>query len=122
MNELHEIYEMATLHPKEHGIGVDVKLNILQPGDKKLPHEPRVKVIKKGVDTDFSIELNANADKMRSIGDYKDLMTTKEYNLLMTEVKRYREAFLAFWHDPTMSVTELQDLMKKVDAGEPLTE
>jgi hypothetical protein len=115
VDELLGIYEMATLHPREHGFGLDVKLNILQPGDKKLPHEPRVKVLKKGHDADFSIMLSEDPDKMQLIDEYEGIISTKEYNKLFADVQKYRMPFLAFWRDSNMSVLELRELMAAVD-------
>jgi hypothetical protein len=37
------IYEMATLGPKDHNLGVDIKLHILQLGDRTIQHGPRTK-------------------------------------------------------------------------------
>lgn len=116
--EIKDIFEMATLDPSDHGFGINIKLNILQPGDKKLPHEPCVKCFKRGAEHDFSIELNEEPAKMRLIGDYSEVITTKEFNKLFEAVKKYRIPFLNMWFDSQMGFGELREQMAKVDAGE----
>jgi hypothetical protein len=64
------LYEMATLGPKDHKLGIDIKLHILQPGQHKLSHGPRVKCFKSGSDKDFSISLNEDETKMFLVGEY----------------------------------------------------
>lgn len=117
LNELFMIYEMSTVGPKVHRFGIDIKLHILQPGDKQLPHGPRVKCIKRENNSNFSITLNENADKMECIGDYKELLSTKEFNLLFEKIKKYRIPFLNIWYDPIFDQDELRDQMDKIDLG-----
>jgi len=62
------IFEMATLSPKDHNLGVDIKLHILQPGDKQLSHGPIIKCLKSNNDKNFSISLNV--DKHKNDGSY----------------------------------------------------
>ncbi len=51
------LFEMSTIGPKTHEFGVDIKLNILQPGKYNLSHGPRVKCIKSNVESNFLISL-----------------------------------------------------------------
>jgi len=107
------ILEFATIGPKSHKFGVDVKLHIMQPGDKKLQHAPRVKIIKKGVNGDMSIRI----DNQEVIGDYTKFMTSKELKIIKSKIVHYKNAFLNFWNDPDMDSDEFLDMFSQIDRG-----
>ena len=44
------IFEMSNLNDRHHGLSKDIKLNVLQPGDKQIKHGLRVKVMKSSHD------------------------------------------------------------------------
>jgi hypothetical protein len=106
------ILEFANMSPAMHNFGVDVKLYIFQPGDKQLSHGPRIKVFKPKVSGDFSITLE---EQPRVIGDYKNIVTTSELNKLITNIKKYRTAFIQFWNDSQMDTNELINLFQQID-------
>ena len=106
------ILEFANLSSKEHNFGVDVRLHVMQPADKLLKHAPRVKVYKKGESGSFSISLT---DNPKVIGTC--FLSQKELNILLKNIKKYKNAFLEFWNDSDMSTNELTDLFRQIDQG-----
>lgn len=111
------ICEMSNINPKDHNLGIDIKLHILQPGNKQLQHGPRIKCIKRNSNFDFSISLNVDVNKIMLIGDYAPLISTKEYNILLNYIKKYRIPFLNMWYDPYMDQHELFSQMEELDGG-----
>lgn len=105
------LFEMANIGPKTHKFGIDVKLNILQPGDRKISHGPRIKVFRG--DKDFSITLNKDASKMKIVG--KSFLSPKETKTVLTKVSKYRNAFLNFWNNQQMTTDELREEMDAID-------
>lgn len=112
--------DMANISSDEHGFGIDVILNIMQPGERKYKHGPRIKVFKKDPDTNFSIALSKDSDDLEVIGDPIKVLRRKDLPLLLKNIKKYKNAFLMFWYDRTMSSSGLQTLMRKIDKGESL--
>jgi hypothetical protein len=120
LNNLTEDFlcEMASFSPKQHGFGVDIKINIMQPADKYLPHGPRVKCYKSGINGDFSISLNIDPDKIKVMeGDYTKFLSTKEVNLLIKKIIKYRIVLLNLWLNPRMTGTDAEDEFRQVDSG-----
>jgi len=113
------IFEMATIGPQAHKLGVNLKMHILQPGRKQPPHGPRVKFFTKGMETSgFSISLNEDPQKIRLVaGDYMAFLTESQFNALLEKVRKYRIPFLNMWNDPEMTQDELIEQMQDVDAG-----
>jgi len=105
------ILEFANISPKDHKFGVDVKLHLMQPG-KKLQHGPRMKIYRKGIQGDFSISIN---DNPKVIGNWNNFVSKRELNLLITNVKFYKESLLKFWNDSRMDTNELINLMRNQD-------
>lgn len=113
-----EIFEFANLSPKEHGFDVDIKLRLLQPGDRKLPHGPRVRFFKKDPKVGFSITLDHNPEKIKLVSGHRPLVSRSDLNKLIRNVIKYREVFLKFWNDPGMTTGELRKIMYKIDDDE----
>lgn len=112
------LFEMANINPKVHQFGINIKLNIMQPGKIiKLSHGPRVKCFTNNSNSDFSISLNVDEDKMQVIGDYKELISTKEFNILFSLIKKYRIAFLNMWYNPKMDSYEWKEQADQIDLG-----
>lgn len=111
---------MANLGPEDHNFGVDVKLNLLQPGDRPFAHGPRVKVFREDPQINFSISLNPNPKKMKVIANPDPVIRGRNLAVLLRKVQKYRFAFLLFWYTQGMTISELHGLMQRVDAGEDL--
>lgn len=112
------VFEMATVDPDKHKLGVALKINIPQPGDKMFPHGPRIKFFK-NKNISFSISVNKDPGKIEWVdGDYTKLVSLRTLNRLIEQVKKYRVAFLNMWHDPAMSQDDLLAQMKAIDEGE----
>ena len=107
------LYSMANVPAKIHKLGVDVKLHLYQPGNKKIPHAPRVKVFRKSLEDGFSVILDKDLTKMKV--KRKPFLKEKEFKKVVDGIKKYRIPFLMMWHDETMDVFELRSLMDKVD-------
>ena len=105
------MFEMANLGPNMHKFGVTVKLNLPQPGDKKYPHGPRIKVFHGTAE--YFIRLNHDPSKMIIEGDV--FLNNREAKIVYDLVVKFREPFLTFWHDSKMTTDELRDLMKEID-------
>jgi len=58
-----------------------------------------------------------NIKMMEVIGNYKDLLSTKDFNKLFELVKFYRIPFLNMWYDSYMSFNELKNEMDQLDKG-----
>lgn len=115
--KIEPIYEMATINPDKHKLGVALKINIPQPGDKMYPHGPRIKFFK-NKQTHFSISINKDPEKMEWVdGDYAKMVSVRTLNRLIERVKKYRIPFLNMWHDPAMSQDDLLAQMKMVNEG-----
>jgi len=108
-----QILEFANMSAKMHNFGVDVKLHVMQP-NKKLQHGPRVKIFKPNAEGSFTITLEENP---RVIGNYKNIVSKSELNILLSKIKKYRNAFIQFWNDDGMDTNELQDLFRQIDMG-----
>jgi len=106
------IFEMATLSPKEHKFGINVKIHILQPGDKKLPHGPRLKILKNNTEL-FVITL-PKIGEPEIIGNTQELKK-QDVSILLSTAKQYREAFVRFWFDSYMSVDELMNFVDSIN-------
>ena len=116
------IFEMANIGPRLHRFGVDVTMNLLQPGGNRLSHGPRAKFFKKGVDGDFSIALSEDPKKIRIVaGSFKGIVTQNEANRLVEKVRKYRIPLLNFWYDSAMNSDELSEQLEMIDRGEDVT-
>jgi hypothetical protein len=115
LKEDENIFEMATLHPNEHKFGVNVKIHILQPGDKRLPHGPRLKIFSQK-DVVFIITLPKDVRDIRVIGDTAKLKP-KDVEILLDVASFYKEAFVTFWCNPLMSVSELMLFIKSINVN-----
>jgi len=119
MDNIEIIMNMANIDPRSHKLGVNLKMHILQPGNKKIQHGPRVKFFKKGLEfSGFSISLNEDVEKIKFIsGSYKLLINATELNSLIEKIQKYRIPLLNMWNDPDMTQDELLDQMKLIDQG-----
>jgi hypothetical protein len=108
------ILEFANLDPTMHQMDVDIVLHIMQPGDKQLKHGPRLKFFKKGSSETFSITVSNNP---KIIGNWKELVSKRELNVLIENTKRFKVPFLNFWYDSMMTVGELIEQIHKVKDG-----
>jgi hypothetical protein len=111
------IEEFANIGPRSHKWGVDVKLHLMQPEDKKLQHAPRIKVFRgswTNYGENFTITLT---EKPFIVGDYKKVVTSREMKMLMNNVVKYRIPLLNFWYDSHRDLDELRDQMDIIDAG-----
>tara|TARA_B100000315_G_C14590513_1_gene595499 strand:+ start:1919 stop:2296 length:378 start_codon:yes stop_codon:yes gene_type:complete len=115
IHDSEDIFEMATFRPDDIGIPVNVKLNILQPGDKKLQHGPRIKVMHISDKEKFSIILSSDDEEIEVVKGHKSFLKKKDEKILLEFIKKYKNAFLKFWFDPNMSVGELKDEMSKYE-------
>lgn len=111
INEIECLIEMSNIGPRTHRFGVDIKLNILQPGDRKIQHGPRVKIFR-GSD-EYYITLNKDKSKMKVGGNV--FLNKKDANIVFKNVVKYRNDFLKFWNDKEMTSDELRDLMDSTD-------
>lgn len=113
-NEDNLILEFANIAPRDHRFGVEVNLHVMQPGDKQLEHEPRIKVYTGSWQSgpNFTITLEENP---RVIGDSSNVVDGKQLKILVQNVKKYRSAFISFWNDSGMTTAELKDLMDKIN-------
>ena len=88
---------------------------MFQNSDKKLKHWARIKVYKNDNSGSFTIKVSDNPEV---IGDYSKIVTTKELNLLIEKVKKYKIPLLNFWNNiGDMVVDDLLDQMKQIDDG-----
>lgn len=111
------VFEMANIPERIHRLGMAIKLNVAQPGDRQYPHGPRVKVFKNDIKVSFEITLDKTPEKMKLVGDYSILLNRGQYTKLLAFVKRYRMPLLNLWHHQEMDVDEFEAQMKAVDAG-----
>lgn len=109
-NEL--ILEFANLEPEEHNFGSNLKMHVMQPGDRKLQHGPRVKFFNN--EHEFSVSISKNLDDIKVIGDYTKLITTRELNKIRINVHKYHIPLLTFWNDPKMTTKALLKMMEEV--------
>lgn len=117
-DDYENIYEMANIPPSVHNFGINVKLNVIQPGNKKIKHGPRIKIFKRVPSDGFAIILNKEKNKIRLDPDNKKesiFLKGKELRLLITNIKKYRTPLLKLWNDPGMDIIELRRLMDKID-------
>lgn len=109
--------EMANIPPQLHGFGVEVKLQLFQPG--KITHAQRVRVFRGDPNKDdqcFVVTLREDPTKIEYL-EGKVFLSKKELDLVIAGIKKYRIPFLIFWYSPGMDSDELKALMKQVDEG-----
>lgn len=111
------IYEMANIPERVHRLGMDIKLNVAQPGDKRFSHEARVKVFRNDIKESFEIAFEKSSSRIRLIGDFNILVNRKQYNRLVEFVRKYRMPLLNLWNHQEMDVDEFEAQMKAIDAG-----
>mgnify|MGYP000941614113 CR=1 FL=1 len=111
------IYEMANIPERVHRLGMDIKLNVAQPGDKRFSHEARVKVFRKDIKESFEIAIGKNSSTTKLIGDFNILLNRKQYNRIIEFVRKYRMPLLNLWNHQEMDVDEFEAQMKAIDAG-----
>ena len=117
------VFDMVTMSPVEHRLGVDLKANILPPGRRKRGCGPRIKFFK-GLDMDrcFVVSLDPDRDKIAvSKGDPSALVVVGEdLRTLLENVRKYRMPLLHMWYEPGMTHCEMLEEMRAVDKGEDL--
>jgi|GEM_PF-3337720 len=116
------VFEMANIPERVHHLGMDIKLNVAQPGDKRYSHEARVKVFRNNIKISFEITLDKNPAAMKLVGDFEILLNRKQYNRLIEFVKKYRMPLLNLWNNQEMDVDEFEIQMKAVDSGVEVTD
>jgi hypothetical protein len=108
------IFEMANLPSRVHGLAIDVKFNLLQPGRRSGKHAERVKVFRG--DNEFTVDLREDPNQIKKRhGDI--FLSKKEYEQVLGCIRKYRIAFLIFWYSPKMDLDELEALMRQVNDG-----
>lgn len=115
--ECRGIYEMANIPERVHRLGMNIKLNIAQPGDKRFSHEARVKVFRNDINESFEIAFGKNPATIRLIGDFNILLNRKQYNRLVEFIRKYRMPLLNLWNHQEMDVDEFEAQMKAIDEG-----
>ena len=114
------LMEMANVPSRIHEFGVDVKLQLLQPGKRVYQHAERVKVFRGSNPNDkelsFVVSLRESPDDIDFI-EGRIFLSKKEYNLVLNGIRKYRIPFFMFWYSPGMDLDELKQLMNEVDAG-----
>lgn len=103
-----DILEMANIGPKIHKLNVDVKMHLLQPGDRKIPHPPRVKVFKENPNVSFSLSIEK---KPKIVKGSPAFLNSKQFKEISDFVSRNSRQLLIFWNDSNMSVDELADIL-----------
>jgi len=117
------ILEMANVGPQIHKFGVNVKMHLLQPGDKQLSHGPRAKFFKNSIDDGFSISISSTSSKVKVVsGEDSKIVSEGEMNTLVEKVRKYRIPLLNFWRNSNMTVDELRDQMDAIDEGQAVEE
>ncbi len=108
-----QIFEMANIDPKIHKFGIDVKIHILQPGNRKLPHGPRLKIFK-SKESSFIITLPKDIRDVKVEGKI-NIVKNHELKTLIDIAKHYKEAFVSFWCNDDMGVGELMDFIEYIN-------
>lgn len=108
------LLEMANVPNRVHEFGVDVKLNLLQPGKRIHKHAERVKVFRG--DQEFVVDLRENPNEIK-VRTGEIFLNKTDLKKVLDGIKRYRVPFFIFWYSPKMDLDELKDLMNQVDAG-----
>jgi hypothetical protein len=108
------LLEMANVPSRIHGFGVDVKLNLLQPGKRIHQHAERVKVFRG--DNEFVVDLREDPHLIQYRSGTVFLSKT-DFKKVIDGIKKYRIPFLIFWYSPKMDLDELEVLMRQVDSG-----
>lgn len=112
------LVEMANVPKRVHGLDVDVKFNLLQPGKRFGQHAERVKVF--CGTQEFTVDLREDPEDIRHRHG-EIFLSKKEFDDVVACIKKYRLAFIVFWYSPQMDLDELESLMRAVDRGQ-LTE
>ncbi len=113
------LIEMANVPPRIHELGVDVKLQLLQPGKRVYQHAERVKVFRGNPSDDtqtFTVSLREDPESIEFLQGTV-FLSKKDFETVLDGVKKYRIPFLIFWYSPGMDLDELKALMMQVDAG-----
>jgi len=113
LKEESHLIEMTNIGPKLHRFGIDVTLHLLQVGDFKLSHGPRIKILK-GKKELFVITLPKDIRDLKIIGD-TDELKSKDIKTLINIAKHYKEAFVSFWCNKYMKVDDLLDYIEAIN-------
>lgn len=108
------LLEMANVPGRVHQFGVDVKLNLPQPGKRVHQHAERVKVFRG--DQEFTVDLRENPEEIQ----YRQgemFLSKPDFDKVLSGIRKYRNPFIIFWYSPKMDIDELESLMRKVDSG-----
>lgn len=104
------VFEMANIPPSIHGLNINVKFNILQPTDKKLKHDPRVKIFKgRNLYDCYYITL----DDIKLIhSPKKQFLNSKQLKIILNHIKTNKRVYLELWYEPGMDIIELKGMLK----------
>lgn len=96
------IFEMANIIPKDHGLGLDIRFHVLQPGDKGQRHGPNVKPFRgdfKTTDMKFSVALPSLEIRNGSFA----WLSKKEFQTVMNFIELNMDSLLKLYNDPGLS-------------------
>ena len=113
-NVTENVFGMANVPQRVYKLPIpqEVKFNILQPGDKKLSHAPRVKVFCKDPNTGPNFSISLVEEPSVVAGDI--FLSSRDLKLVLDHIKKYHEAYLKLWNNAGMDVDDLEAEMAKV--------
>lgn len=105
------IFEMANIPSRVHKLKIDVKFNVLQPGNKVLNHDPRIKVFQK-MDLYNCYYINLKGEITIDHIPKKEFLSTKQLKKIIKHFEINQDAYLKLWHTTAMTVDEFEELLK----------
>lgn len=112
-----EVHSMANVPQRVYRLPLapSVKFNILQPGDLRLNHAPRLKVFMKNPRTGPNFSISLTKDPVVVAGE--SFLSAKDLKLVLEHVAKYHEAYLALWNDDGLDIDDLREKMDAIDKG-----
>ncbi len=113
-----KIHSMSNVSNKYHGLPIDVKFHVKQPGKNKFSHEMRIKVFRKrDLDNTYSIDLRNDPDLIQIRHEPDNaFLTAKQKKMILDHLRKYRKAYIEMWNDPSMDNDDLVEKMKEIDS------
>lgn len=111
-----DILDMADLYGSNHRFG-KLKMRLFQSEEKLIGPDPMVMFFEgKDWEDHLFITIDQDPGKVGPVPGKTLHLKPDEISILVEKVRKYRLAFLTFWKSPGMTVSELRDLLDKIDA------
>jgi len=109
---LNMIHEMTTVTDRDHHLGSNIRLNILQGVEASLQHGARIKIYKAGTNPKikgqaYVVKLPEGTLLHNARHDY-DFLNTQQLGSALKHIKRNSLEYMKLWNDASIDVIDLE--------------